>query len=450
MSKEWRQDVLKWYPDLHERAYFVPPVYMKRINYNVEHIAQQQVAVPRRTVKHPPKGTFEVNEGDELEDHEQQRILHCLKKFFGRGSASVPGDNADYEKVMFVLSQLQFTSYLAEPCFAPAAKKMRRPQDLRKENKDRGDFDILIIHRRYGLMAAEIKSVGTRFTGKPESEESEDKTLASKLKRIIKQLDKSEDVLRHVTGDMRNNPRVTKTLMLPNITTSQLQRVLKDNPAIKKELCACFGIADTEDPVCLCLTSDQVSDRDRFWEVTDDVMKGMDQWWKALMTSKREDPAMTKDVYEELVAKFAGPATTVEVFCPSAVSKASKVVRTEGEGVSETAARYMDFVLHQGQVQILSCGERLVYLTGPPGTGKTVILILQAEKWLRDGHDVCVVSMFSESMAASLWMYHSLQTKCPSLAQKVHFHGMDDLVNNLALRTKNDHLYVIVDEVNSR
>lgn len=70
-----------------------------------------------------------------------------------------------------------------------------------------------------------------------------------------------------------------------------------------QELCACFGIANTEDPVCLCLTSDQVSDRDSFWEVTDDVMKGMDQWWKALMTSKREDPAMTKDVYEELVAK---------------------------------------------------------------------------------------------------------------------------------------------------
>ncbi|XP_070203453.1 uncharacterized protein [Littorina saxatilis] len=311
---------------------------MKRINYDVEHVAQQQVAVPRAAVKEADKGSFEVSESDELEDHEQQRILHCLKKFCGRGSASAPGDNADYEKarcseVMLVLSQLQFTSYLAEPCFATAAKKMRRPQDLRKENKERGDFDILIIHRRYGLMAAEIKSVGTRFTGKPESQESEDKTLASRLKRIIKQLDKSEDVLKHVTGDMQNKPRVTKTLMLPNITTSQLQRVLKDNPAIKKELCACFGIASTEDPVCLCLTSDQVSDRDSFWEVTDDVMKGMDQWWKALMTSKREDPAMTKDVYEELVAKFAGPATTVEVFCPSAVSKASKVVRTEGKGL---------------------------------------------------------------------------------------------------------------------
>ncbi|KAK7106045.1 hypothetical protein V1264_017348 [Littorina saxatilis] len=454
MSEEWRQDVLKWYADLHERAYFVPPVHMKRINYDVEHIAQQQVAVPRAAVEKTPKGTFEVNESDELEDHEQQRILHCLKKFCERGSAFAPGDNA--EKVMFVLSQLQFTSYLAEPCFASAAKKLRRPQDLKKENKERGDFDILIIHRRYGLMAAEIKSVGTRFTGKPASQQSDDKTLVKRLKRIINQLDKSEDVLKHVTEDMQNKPRVTKTLMLPNITTSQLQRVLKNNSAIKQELCACFGIADTEDPVCLCLTSDQLSDRNSFWEVTDDVITGMDQWWKALMTSRGEDPAMTKDVYEELVARFAGPATTVEVFCPSAVSKASKVVRTEGEGVSETAARYMDFVLHQGQVQILNSGERLVYLTGPPGAGKTVMLILQAEKWLRDGHDVCVVSMSNESMAASLWMYHSLQTKCPSLKHKLHFHaelvegkGKDDLVNNLASRAKDDHLYVIVDEVDS-
>ena len=63
-------------------------------------------------------------------------------------------------------------------------------------------------------------------------------------------------------------------------------------------------------------------------------------------------------------SRFAGPATTVEVFCPAAVSKASKEVRTEGEAVSETGERFMEFVLYQDQITILSSGEELVYLSG--------------------------------------------------------------------------------------
>ena len=62
--------------------------------------------------------------------------------------------------------------------------------------------------------------------------------------------------------------------------------------------------------------------------------------------------------------RFAGPATTVQVFCPSALPRATRVVRTEGEAVSETAERYMDLVLSPQQIQILNSREKLVYLTG--------------------------------------------------------------------------------------
>ncbi|KAK7107741.1 hypothetical protein V1264_015606 [Littorina saxatilis] len=461
----WRQDVLKWYPKLHERAYFVPPVYMKRINYDLQHIADQPVAVPKDAVKRAEKQSMEIDEGYELEDQEQQRILHCLQKFCEKHSASGSEGTRTEDKgsehkdgeVMFVLSQLKFTSYLGEPCFAAAAQNFPRSVDLRKQKQDRGDFDVLVIHRHYGLLAAEIKSVGTLFTGKPESQEKEDIILVRRLNKIIKQLKRSGDVLRHLTSDIHDQLRVTKTLMLPNIAAAQLRRVLEDDPKLKKELCACFGIPDTEDPIDLCLTSDHMSARLCFWEVTDGVMKQLEQWWMALMTSKGKDPVMTKEVYEELVLRFAGPATTVEVFCPSAVSKASKVVRTEGEAVSETAARFMDFVLHQNQIMILNSGEHLVYLTGPPGTGKTVMLILQAEQWLKNGHDVHVISMYGESLAASLFMFHSLQAKCETKRHKIHLHeyqlrneGTDDMVkavDELAACAQDGRLYVIVDEV---
>ncbi|XP_070188639.1 uncharacterized protein [Littorina saxatilis] len=459
-SKAWKQDVLKWYLQLHKRAYFVPPVYMNRINYDLQRIADPPVAVPKPAVEKKKKGTLNVNKSEEMEDQAQQRVLHCLKKFCEKSSTSgrqntttnVPEDSDD--EVMFVLSQLKFTSYLGEPCFAATARTLARPIDLKNQNQDRGDFDILVIHRHYGLLAVEIKSVGTLFSGKPESQKENDKILVDRLNKIIKQLKKSGDVLRHLTSDIHDQLRVTKTLMLPNIAAVHVRRVLQKDPNLNKELCACFGISNTEDPVDLCLTADQLSDRLRFWEVTDDVMERVNQWWMILMKSKGEDPVMTKDVYAELVSRFAGPATTVEVFCPSAMSKASKVVRTEGEGVSETAARFMEFVLHQEQIKVLNSGEHLVYLTGPPGTGKTVMLILQGEQWLKDGHDVHVVSMYDESLAASLFMIHSLRAKCQTKGHKVHLHehqlgteDIDEAVDKLAACAQDGHLYVIVDEV---
>ena len=75
-------------------------------------------------------------------------------------------------------------------------------------------------------------------------------------------------------------------------------------------------------------------------------------------------PSILPFILPQSSFRFAGPATTVEVFCPSALPRASKVVRSEGEGVSETAERYMDLVLSPEQIQILESRENLVYLTG--------------------------------------------------------------------------------------
>ncbi|XP_070185349.1 uncharacterized protein [Littorina saxatilis] len=442
VTKKWRKDVVKWYPKLHQRTYFVPPVLMKRLNLDSDQVADRSVAIPKPPVTISHKGCGQVDTSLELDSLAQQHIMHCLKVFAEKTN-----------EVMFVLSQLLFSSYLAEPCFAAATKRLPRPVDLKKRNQNRGDFDFLFIHRHYGLLAAEVKSVGTLFTGEPSLQTQEDAVLAKKVQQAVKQLNKSDDVLKHLTGDLPQRPRVTKTLMLPNVTSAQLQRVLNSKPAIKQDLCKCLGIASSEDPSKLCITSDQVSDRRHFWEVSDDVMKKMTQWWEELMAKKGKDPNMSKNLYEELVARFAGPATTVEVFCPSLMSSASKVVRSEGEGVSETAERFMEFVLYEGQLVILSSDEALVYLSGPPGTGKSVVLLLQAEKWLKAGKDVHIFSMFSESTGASLFLKHSLLAKYPEKTKKVHYHCCHywspedkDMIKTLAASAQDSELYIICDE----
>ena len=71
-----------------------------------------------------------------------------------------------------------------------------------------------------------------------------------------------------------------------------------------QKLCNSLGIAVTEDPNDLCLTSDDLSERNRFWDVTDDVIQKLTQWWKRVVTKNGEDPNMSEQLYAELVARY--------------------------------------------------------------------------------------------------------------------------------------------------
>ena len=129
---------------------------------------------------------------------------------------------------MFVISQLQFKDYLNKPADAAAAAAMLpKPRDpeLKSQNKDRGDFDILISHRHYGILACEIKAVGWRFLAQQMTEE-EEAILAKKVNIAIEQMQKANDVLLHLVSKDKTQPKIRTTLMLPNITRTQLHRVL--------------------------------------------------------------------------------------------------------------------------------------------------------------------------------------------------------------------------------
>nr|KAG5688818.1 hypothetical protein BaRGS_017050 [Batillaria attramentaria] len=119
---------------------------------------------------------------------------------------------------MFVMSSLNFTDYLNK-LDATQAAQFPLPRDLHATQRE-GDFDVIVIHRKYGVLLGEIKSVGIHDNNPT------DKAVAEKVSKAVKQLDKCERVVNHVMSDVAPGVSVRKTLILPYISRTQLQHVL--------------------------------------------------------------------------------------------------------------------------------------------------------------------------------------------------------------------------------
>lgn len=77
--------------------------------------------------------------------------------------------------------------------------------------------------------------------------------------------------------------------------------------------------------------------------------------------------------------------------------------------MSETGERIIRLVLTPDQLRLLHLATPRVFLTGPPGTGKTVVMVLMGLQWLRQGHDVFVLGVDEYSRAASHLIYRQLR-----------------------------------------
>ena len=239
----WRQHVRYWFPHLHQRAYFVPPVH-----FNAYHLEEQQVSGGHVWVTQPPVDTlprgapWALQTSQVRDDQTQQRILHCLR-------ALVDPQTQEHLAVtdrepMIVMSQLQYGDYLGERSYAAAARLLPSVRSLASQRKRthagqriqeiRGDFDLLLLHLIYGLITVEVKAVGDNEAFAQMSPTDQDDLVVKKVSQAVAQLQKSADVLGHLVSDLQAPPPVRKVLAVPNIARSQLRRALARQPQVRQ------------------------------------------------------------------------------------------------------------------------------------------------------------------------------------------------------------------------
>ncbi|KAK7476562.1 hypothetical protein BaRGS_00032180, partial [Batillaria attramentaria] len=241
-----------------------------------------------------------VTHSELSDDFAQQHVLQCLQQL---------GD--EQNQGMFILSELGFGNYLRKPAYAAAAAAFPKPSGLPPDHRQ-GDFDILLIHRKYGILIGEIKAIGLAvgsqdansdfpYSSLGVAQPVRDPNLAKRVKQAVKQLDKSEKVIRHLTSDIHTDLAVRKTLILPYVASQQLKRVLDADPQLSEAVCRCLGVSDAALAVELCLCADQLSDRGTPWHVPPAVLSQLHRWFHGRMACA-VDPHMSDDVYLDLVA----------------------------------------------------------------------------------------------------------------------------------------------------
>nr|KAG5688205.1 hypothetical protein BaRGS_027800 [Batillaria attramentaria] len=93
---------------------------------------------------------------------------------------------------------------------------------------------------------------------------------------------------------------------------------------------------------------------------------------------------MTDSLYEELVARFAGPATVVKIFCKREPRLVVTDIRTAGQFISEVGDRNIS----SGFVAV-------------SGTGKTLTAVIMGVEWMRRNKTVDILSGDRKSRAAA-------------------------------------------------
>ncbi|KAK7492448.1 hypothetical protein BaRGS_00016321 [Batillaria attramentaria] len=351
LSENWWHIIRKWYPDMHNNVYCVPPVHFFKAHFK-EKRPEPEFQEPYE--RFGMRMLLPSQHTSIRDDEAQQRVLRTISAFARRKKLTA-----------FILSNMEFQNYLNKSYNFddPSVPDLPKP----KMPDDEGEIDIL---------------------------------------KIIKQLGKA-DVVRKVLSDLDPNEKIKirRGFVMANLDQEILWEAIDFHKALEDELKQVVGVSDLKDVLKTCLFRHDLPEEYTAGEATmsDEVFERVNAFWEFLQdkSGQMAEP-MADQIYEQIVARFCGPLTTVKIYtektmprvrltkCPGKKGKGKqgkcKMIADEAPRLSEAARamarRFSELVLLQEQVEVLQLDENFIHLEGPPGTGKTLLLLLRILTWL--------------------------------------------------------------------
>jgi hypothetical protein len=202
---------------------------------------QEMGSTPGNYQELPYFFTPDLITSDERSHIAELKVLQCFKRsefhkegmfvIFNMKFSDLPIARhlSDRELKRTAAKQLKLPVSQINQSILAAFKALLLPKDLQHLQHmrlDKGDIDILLMHHQYGLLAGSMKIVAG----------SDPQSVAKEVEESIKQLDKSDVMLRYSTSadplSHQPSPRIVKTLILPNVSKKELQSVVDMNPTL--------------------------------------------------------------------------------------------------------------------------------------------------------------------------------------------------------------------------
>ncbi|BFZ15175.1 hypothetical protein BsWGS_18214 [Bradybaena similaris] len=324
-----------------------------------------------------------VMDKDIRKDEGENRVISALETL---GNQSIFG--GQQEDPMFIICGYQYNNYLnklREDMFSKddAARPVRAfGQTMRAEH------DCLIFHKKFGAIIVCIKAIGDNFDEWHATEDQKIACTKTILEKALKQLTREEAMIRHVTSDLPIDLKCHKLIALPNMSRESVKAALWTDLQLKKRIRENLG---HEADLFLC--SDELPPKNTtLFECADKMVKiRLGTWWKRVKMFLEEtgDCEIEVPEYKQLIGRYCGLFSTVEVWSPT---NPRMEVRSSSEAVKTCAERFCKFVLLPCQLKALCSNDRLMCLYGPPGSGKTLVLMLKAKEWMLAGKTVALVN----------------------------------------------------------
>ncbi|XP_070179016.1 uncharacterized protein [Littorina saxatilis] len=399
LSDAEREFLNAWFPNLHRDVYMIPPHHVDTVHVTKQHTQGGDLIDVLKTQQQIDSDSTKRTEVSDVVhiDRALKKVHCCMNKI---------KDKAESQKeVLIIMTQGKCGLYGAGSrslYTGAAARSMNsdetEPLVLQEDLVLEEDFvDLLVIDRNRGVMMGAI----IRQT------EEDPHAVQEELRKAADYLQQAGDVVKRcVLGDLDlPQPAIHQAILLPHTTRRCLVEALQNMDDLQK-LEQCLGVKAGQrvDKWCLCHD-----------DMTDDTRR--DTWWNTCWKGEKAgDPAMKGgSTYEKLVARFAVPLATVQVYLSR---KPRLQLWTQGhfvQAVGEEHGRPMScLALFPEQFEVLehtpnNDDDDIRVFRGAPGVGKSIILILRGSYWMRKyRRTVFVLQTSDDGTAAAYLVRHQL------------------------------------------